>query len=142
MPKLTRWFIKTALLYFVSGLFIGVLMKAQPLFDLPPFLITFRPEYFHILMVGWITQMIMGVAFWFFPRHSKESPRGLETIGWFTFSFLNAGLLLRVVSESLATFYPNSIWGRILVISALMQWFAGVAFVQLIWPRVKEKPSS
>jgi hypothetical protein len=37
------------------------------------------PVYLHLFMIGWVTQMIFGVAYWMFPRVSKENPRGWDT---------------------------------------------------------------
>ena len=47
------------------------------------------------------------------------------------------GLILRVIGESAAQ--PGTTFGSLLVVSALLQWLAGLAFLLNTWPRAKEK---
>ncbi|MEK7278695.1 MAG: hypothetical protein AAB427_15195 [Chloroflexota bacterium] len=137
MPPLTRWFVKSALVCFIAALLVGVSIAARALFNLPPVISALQPVYFHLLMVGWITQLIFGVAFWMFPKFSREQPRGSERLGWATFALLNGGLLLRVVGEPLAATQAGIGW--LIALSAVLQWLAGMAFVINSWARVKER---
>lgn len=139
MPTLTRWFIKTALGYFVAALLVGVLLMARGVAELPPIVGGLGPAYFHLLMVGWVLQLIIGVAYWMFPKFSSELPRGHEWLGWVTYVLLNLGLILRVISEPLMSVWPSPALGRALAASAVLQWLAGMAFVANTWARVKEK---
>jgi len=134
MPTLTRWFIKTALVYFILALMAGIFSAAS---DLPGIF----PVYIHLLVEGWITLLIIGVVFWMFPKFSRDLPRGSEKLGWATYTLLNAGLLLRVVSEPISAIWnpPGYFWGILLVLSASLQWLGGMAFVINTWGRVKEK---
>jgi cbb3-type cytochrome oxidase subunit 1 len=137
MPPLTRWFLKTALLYLVAALLAGALISARNVWLLPPLVTAFTPVYFHLFMVGWVTQLIFGVVFWMFPKYSKEKPRGSETLGWATYLLLNGGLLLRVAAEPLNALQPGVVWGWLLVVSAGLQWLAGLSFVANTWGRVQ-----
>ncbi len=139
MPTITRYFIKAALLYLVAALLIGALVLLQPLLHLPDALAAFSPVYFHLLMVGWVTQLIMGVAYWMFPKQSKERQRGAEWIGWTVLALLNAGLLLRLIAEPLQALRPDWNAGWLLAVSAVAQLVAGWAFVANTWTRVKER---
>jgi heme/copper-type cytochrome/quinol oxidase subunit 1 len=139
MPTLTRWFVKASLLYFVAALLLGLGLAAQGLLDLPPFFRALGPVYFHIFLVGWVTQLIFGVVFWMFPKQSLERPRGNERLAWATFWLLNAGLILRAVAEQFQTLNPSSVFGWLLAFSALAQWAAGLIFASNTWGRVKER---
>lgn len=139
MPTLTRWFIKAALIFFVAALLVGVLMAANQIWSLSPILAVLGPVYFHLFLVGWITQLIFGVVFWMFPKQSLQKPRGHESLAWAAFWLVNAGLLLRVVGEPAQALQRQVIWGWVLVLSAVLQWAAGLLFVANAWPRVKEK---
>jgi len=139
MPTLTRWFIKSALVYFVAALLIGVVLTARPILALPPALAALAPAYLHLLMVGWITQLIFGVVFWMFPRYSSEKPRGNESLALATYWLLNLGLILRAAGEPMHALAPDIGWGWLLAASAVMQWLAGLGFVVNTWGRVKEK---
>jgi hypothetical protein len=132
MPTITRYFIKSAMLYFVVGLFMAFLLSAKTLLNLPDTIMLMNPTYLHVLVMGWITQLIIGISYWMFPKYSKEKPRGDERIGWFIFIAFNIGLLLRVVGEPLAIRW-------MLPISAVVQMVAIWFFILAIWPRVKER---
>lgn len=139
MPVLTRWFIKTSLVCFVAALVVGVAQMAPGPLGLPPGLAAAGPVYVHLLVVGWITEMIFGVAYWMFPKHSPEEPRGSARLAIASYLLLNAGLLARVLGEPLHTLHPAAGLGWTLPASAVLQWLGGMAFVLNTWPRVKAR---
>jgi hypothetical protein len=139
MPPITRWWIKLALVYFVAALWLSLILAARSMVNMPPLIAAFGPVYFHLFLVGWVTQLIFGVAYWMFPKYSREHPRGNEALAVATMVLLNVGLLLRTVAEPLNTLHPGVVWGWLLVLSAILQWLAGLGFVANTWGRVKEK---
>lgn len=139
MPPITRTFIKTGLLYFVTALLASLLVAGYLPFGLPAWVAGLSPVYFHLFMVGWVTHLIIGVAFWMFPKFTKAQPRGSARLAWAVYGLLNSGLLLRVVAEPGQSVQPRPLWGWLLVLSAGLQWLGGVCFVVNTWPRVKEK---
>lgn len=139
MPPLTRLLIKTALLYFVGAMVLGALLLLSGPLSLPRWVAALRPPYYHLLMVGWVTQLIFGVIFWMFPKHTKEQPRGDERLVALSYGTLNAGLLLRLFCEPWQSLAPNSVAGWGLALSALLQLVAVGSFILAAWPRVKGK---
>ena len=139
MPPLTRWFVRTALLYFVLALLTGAALALRSVLNLPAWVSTLQPLYFHLFMLGWVTQLIFGVVFWMFPKFSMERPRGSERLGWMSFGLLNAGLALRAVGEPWVALQPGTTGGWLLAASAILQLLAGWAFVANTWARVREK---
>jgi hypothetical protein len=139
MPPLTRLFIKTGLIYFVLSLAVGLLFLLSGPLQLPRWAPALRPVYYHLLMVGWVTQLIFGVMFWMFPKHTREQPRGDERFAWFAYFALNGGLLMRLLLEPWQALAPNAWLGWGLGLSGLLQLAAGCAFVWVTWPRVKGK---
>lgn len=139
MPPLTRWYIKSALVYLATALSLAVVLALPTSVNLPLFIRYLTPAFFHLFLVGWVTQMIFGVIYWMFPIITRAQPRGNERLGWFSYILLNVGLLLRVIGEPLVSTRPETGVGWLLAISALLQWLAAVLFVFLAWPRVKEK---
>ena len=136
-----RYFIRTALVYLLAAFVVGGVVLANQALSLDARLAALMPVFYHLLMVGWITQLICGVALWMFPPLSREQPRGDERLGWFTYAALNAGLLLRAVFEPLHAWLPAPWLGWPLALSALLQVLAIWAFVAAIWPRVKARPA-
>jgi hypothetical protein len=142
MPRITRIFIKTALAYFVAAMVLGLLLAVRPLLPNQSwlgFLGGVWPVYWHLFMLGWVTQLIIGVAYWMFPRFSRAQPRGRNGLAWTTYTLLNAGLLLRAIAEPQLMRPPAALWGVLVAIAALLQWGGGMAFVANTWARVKEK---
>ncbi len=139
MPTLTRWFVKAALVCGAAALGLGAALTVQPLWPGPAFPNGLAPVYFHLLMVGWVTQLIFGVAHWMFPKASAARPRGDERLGWLVWGALNGGLVLRAIGEPWTAQNPGGPGGWLLAASAGLQVVAGWTFVGLIWPRVKAK---
>lgn len=136
MPALTRWFIKLGMIYFLAGIILAFVSEL-PFLSAGPLLL---PVYWHMLVIGWITQVIMGVSIWMFPRKRRDKPKRESTLGWFTFWLLNTGLILRF---SVEPFLPILDSGRsvnaIIILSALLQVAAIICYILEIWPRVQPK---
>ncbi len=135
MPKLTRWYIKLSLIYLLAAMLVGALLASRTLWTPPRWIAALSPVYFHLFMVGWVSELIIGVVFWLFPTYSHEKKRGNEPLAWTVFWVLNAGLLLRVVSEPVLGSVPWA--GGALALSAVLQWIAGMLFVYVTWGRVR-----
>lgn len=90
----------------------------------------------HLLTVGWLLQLISGVAFWMFPRHPTRPPRGDERVGWAGLVLLNGGLALRLIGELWRLGMGGPSWP--LLASALLQLVAVALLVSLLWPRIRE----
>lgn len=131
MPTVSRWFVRTGLIALLAGLGLAL---AATLSGRPGVLM---PTVIHLLVVGWLTQMIFGVGYWLFPKASTERPRGHAWLGWASYVALNAGLVLRVIAE------PPAALGHpapgLLTASAILQFLAALAFAANAWPRLRER---
>jgi hypothetical protein len=135
MPTLTRWYIKSSLFYFILAVIIGIGIKAG--FSEVSQFSKLTPVYYHLFMVGWVTQLIFGISFWMFPRFTREKPRGNEVLAWITFALLNIGLLLRTISEPLSLTNPTPFLRNVVVVAGIFQWLAGIGYILHIWNRIK-----
>ena len=95
------WLARGAL-YFMLALLTGMLITIRPLTAAVPFIGALSPVYFHLFMVGWVTQLIFGVVYWMFPRYSRDKPRGSE--GWQT----RVGVIM-AVAGSAVSFKPDQL---------------------------------
>jgi hypothetical protein len=133
MPPLTRWYLRAGLVWLAVALAAGV-FEAWPR-DMGTSLLV-HPAVVHMLVVGWLTQVVFGVAHWMFPRRVPATG-GSDRPGWTAWGLLNGGLAARVLVEP--WFSPSSgvagAWP--LVLAALAQLAAGWLFVFAIWPRVR-----
>ena len=136
MPLLTRYFLKTASLYCGASFCLGgyLLIAVGLQWSVP---LVLQPVYWHMLLVGWLMQLIFGVAYWMFPPFAKGQPHRYPALGWFTYVALNLGLLLRVVVEPWHGMRPHPALGWLLVCSAVLQVAAGWTFLITIWARIR-----
>ena len=136
MPKITRIYLKTSLVFLAAGLLLGTL-RSLPIARLEVALSGSAAVYYHLLVVGWITQVIFGVAQWMFPQTSRQRREASHALAWATYALLNVGLLFRAIAEPRALSGAGCAWGAMLAISAVFQWAAGMGFIVDIWPRVR-----
>lgn len=134
MPLISRIFIKAGMVFFVLSLIAALVMEID-IAALPGIM----PLFWHMLMVGWITQIIFGVSIWMFPGRNREEGFKAQKWGWLIFLFLNAGLALRIISEPLVSISPSEIWKVLLVVSAFLQLAAGLTYLIEMWPRIMSK---
>lgn len=125
------------MLYLLLAGLLGILVALRPLLRLPAEAAALMPVFLHLFIVGWLTQLIFGVMHWMFPKDTREKPRGDENLVWWVYALLNGGLLLRAVAEPLNIAAASGVWDVALVISAALQWLAGLGFVANSWRRVK-----
>lgn len=137
MPVLTRWYVKTAILYLVIALLLGAVLAGGGVVSLPAFLVLTAPAQIHLFVVGWLTQLIFGIAYWMFPKASIEHPRGNDALAVLTYVCLNLGLLARAIGEPWHAQTGGVVTGWLLVASGILQLTAGVGFATLAWPRVR-----
>lgn len=143
MPLVTRIALRAALLYLVVGAFgaaaywLNTTWNLAP--DLQPLTAAFSPTYIHLIVVGWLTQFIMGVMHWMFPILSRATPRGDERVMMVAIVLLNAGLLLRAIAEPWRLLQPQDLNAALLVLSAVLQAVACACFAIAAWPRVRER---
>lgn len=134
MPKITRTFIKTGLIFFLISLLLGIGIELESIST--PALV---PLFWHMLMVGWITQIIFGVSIWMFPGRAREEGFKAQLWGWLTYYFLNGGLVLRIVAEPWVTSSDGITFDILIVISAIAQLLAAITYTIEMWPRIQSK---
>lgn len=129
MPHLSIWFIRAALIYLAAGFTLGALMLANKGVPLDPAFWRLLPVHIEILLVGWLAQFAMGVAFWILPRF--HASRGDVRPAWVAFALLNAGLLLAIMATLVGAPSWIGLAGRLAEVAAV------AAFALNAWPRVK-----
>ena len=135
MPLLSRWFVRAGFVALALALLMELLL-ARPA-GLWPSLpdAALHLGAIHLLTVGWLLQLITGVAYWMFPRHPTAPPRGHARLGWWGFGLLNLGLLLRLFGEPWRPAGTGPSWP--LAVAALLQLGAVGCIIPLLWPRIR-----
>jgi hypothetical protein len=97
------------------------------------------PAHVHMLLVGWLLQFVLAIAFWLLPRRRLPArPLGSdERTARAAAVALNLGLAARLVAEPLARAGHDAAWiAATLAIAALLQVGAVLTFVAHLWPRL------
>ena len=151
MPATSRTFIKASVVYLCLGAIVGALMLVNRYLPLGSWVGYLRIGHVQMLVVGWLTQLILGVAWWLFPPlkiglradaplpvRRGQTQRGSEPLFWVTFACLNAGILLRAVFDPLYSWARIGLFNLLVGFSGLFLLLAAVAFVLNMWGRVRE----
>lgn len=121
-------------------------MACGVLAALPPDLLSFAERRglsmaaVHLLAVGWISQLIFGVALWMFPRPGRPRDLPRRRLDYAAYGLMNAGLLARLAVEPGWTVPAGGVtWRWTLLASAAVQWLAVLYFAARLWPRVRSR---
>lgn len=128
MPKLARWYVKTALLYLALGTLLGAIILWNKGIPIPGAWRLLAP---HIALVtwGWLLLLTLGVAYWILPRWGQERRRVWLVAG--AYCCLNAALWLVALAPWLNAAWFNAVGGALQVAGCL-------AFALHAWPRVRK----
>ncbi|MBM4415439.1 MAG: hypothetical protein FJ035_04110 [Chloroflexi bacterium] len=89
MTRTAQLFLRTAVVMLIAGVAIG----AAGLVDLGWLAGSRRMAHAHVLLMGWLFNTVVEVAWWMFPRvPGTVAPAALVIAAW---AALNGGLLLR-----------------------------------------------
>ncbi len=130
MPLLSCWFIRLALIHFMAGFSVGMLLLFHKGIPLHPQLWLLLPAHIELLLVGWTLQLVLGVAYWILPRFQRE--RRLTYLAWSAFIALNLGVCL-IACLPFVRIYTD----ELRLLGRLLETGAVLAFLLHAWPRVK-----
>jgi heme/copper-type cytochrome/quinol oxidase subunit 1 len=139
MFSTVRYFIKTSLAFLVLGLLTGVYMSlARNVFDWG-FGDELISAHTHVVLVGSVMMMIMGVALWFFPRPPQDDTRynpdliralywiiTIATASRFIFQFTTAYVEIREVRWGIAAASTLQVSGMFLFFYSMWRSFHSV----------------
>ena len=150
MPAAARVTVKISILYLVAGSILGALLFINRWLPLGSAVWALKISHVQFLVVGWLTQLILGVAWWLFPPLSLglrsdapgpirrgQAQRGSEPLFWACVALLNLGVLLRGVLTPLYAWTRVDLFMALAGLSGLMLLGAAVAFVINMWPRAR-----
>jgi hypothetical protein len=125
MPRVAAWFVRASLCHLVGGFVLGALLLASKGMALPAGIWALRSVHIEMLLVGWVIQLVLGVAIWIFPRFVlRQRPRRSEVTAWLAFALLNLGVVLvclgdttaaagRLTELAAAASFAIHLWGRV-----------------------------
>lgn len=143
MPRLSCWFIRASLLHLGIGVVLGGLILAAKGF--PGSLgwtWTLLPAHIQLLVGGWMIQLTLGMAYWILPRLSGAGDRGTPGWAWTSFGSLNIGVGGAALALLLRVWWRSDWIDAALIVTAMLQIVALLAFARHAWPRVQPLTAS
>lgn len=101
MPRLSKWMIRMAYIYLMLGFTVGGLLLSHKGVPFLPELWRWLPVHIDLLFVGWVVQLIMGVAFWILPRFWQFPRRPKAYFAAAAFFCLNIGVWFAILGTIL-----------------------------------------
>ena len=130
MPRLSVWFVRCSFVYLLLGFTLGSLMLANKGVPFAAWVWSFLGAHMEFLLLGWMVQLAMGVAFWILPRFGSGAPRGNELLMWAAFAALNLGVWM-------AALQPYHMQSWLALTGRLLEAVSVFLFVFGSWQRVK-----
>lgn len=133
-----RYFIKTSIIFLVIGILTGLCMLVSrnyfnrwPASDLVS-------AHTHIILVGSVMMMIMGVALWFFPRAQKDDKKYNPLLILVTYYIIAVSTSVRFMFQVMSSFLELDGFIRLmLTLSAIGQVTGIILFFISMWGRIR-----
>lgn len=142
MTPLIRRYIKTSFVFLASGLILGAyIVVAQFVLDAyPPRLLV--TAHAHLLLVGFMLMMVMGVATWMFPRPARDDTRYRPELAEAVYWVMTAATALRAAAEVTVAFAGALGLRWLIAVGGLGQLAGALLFVLNMWWRVRMPPAA
>ncbi|NOY76413.1 MAG: cbb3-type cytochrome c oxidase subunit I [Calditrichaeota bacterium] len=142
MHTIVRWYIRTSVFFLAVGLVLGIAMIIQKeLFGTFPDqqLIT---AHTHVILVGFVMLMIMGVAQWMFPRPLKDDTHYSPDLARGVYYMVSFGVFLRTAAEIVSAYASGLLWHWAIVVGSGLEVLAMVLFFYNNWTRIRATGSA
>lgn len=137
MYTLVRFYVKTSLIFLLLGLLLGVyLMAASRFFD-GGYRAGLVTAHVHVILVGFIMMLIMGISLWMFPRPEKEDKRYSPEVAHLTYWLMTCGTATRLIGEMAQGWAAGGTSSNLAFAGALAQVAGIVLFIYNIWSRIR-----
>ena len=131
MPFPSVLLVRTALCWLAAGVAMGALLLASKAAPLPAGVLRLFHAHSEAVLVGWMVQFAMGVAWWILPKYPRLPERGPAAPVWAAWLLLNVGVVLAGVGRSVGASDGLVMAGR------MAETLAAAVFAAGMWPRVK-----
>ena len=137
MPPLARRYLKTSIVSLIFGLLLGLHIGAAEYAGWG----TLRPPYIvahtHVLLIGFLLMLIMGVALWMFPKPKEGDGRHELERAELAWWLVTAGLVVRTSCEIVSAYRAVHWVGVLTFVAACMEALGVIVFFVSLWPRIR-----
>lgn len=133
MSELSARFIKSSLIYFLAGALVGLVLSIPPVrFFINGFPARYGPMHSHLMLLGFVSMMIYGVAYHALPRFVGNLLYS-ASLGWAHFWIANVA----TVGMAIGFLIPGD--NVVLAIFATLQVIGIVIFGYNLWRTINLK---
>ena len=132
-----RYFVKTSLIFLVVGILTGLHMSFAKYISQTSYTQELISAHTHIILVGSVMMMIMGVALWFFPRPEKNDKKYNPDLILVTYWLMTIATALRFVMQVIGSYYYIQWINIAIVIFSSLQVVAMILFFYSMWGRIR-----
>ena len=142
MTPLVRRYIKTSFVFLLWGLLLGgwIIVAEFVAGRYPPRL--FITAHVHLLLVGFMLMMVMGVATWMFPRPARDDTAYRPLLAEVVYWVMALATALRALAEMLEGLSPSGALRLLIAVGGLGQVLGALLFVVNMWRRVRMPPAA
>ncbi len=137
MFSTVRYFIKTSVIFLIIGILTGLYMAILKYILKQGYSQELISAHTHLILVGSVMMMIMGVALWFFPRAEKDDRKYNPNLIFLTYLFMTIGTSLRFIFQVIANFVYAELLHYSIAGSSFLQVVAMSLFFFSMWGRIR-----
>ena len=130
MPRLTFWAVRLSLGYLLAGFSLGALMLANKGMSYGAWTWRLLPLHVEFLLLGFICQLVIGIAYWILPRFLDGSRGNLA-------QYRASLICLNLGVWAAGCYGAFGLPGWVLLAGRVLEGFAVFLFLINAWLRVK-----
>ena len=137
MSPLVQRYLRTGIAFLLTGLGLGawMLIRRELAGDYPGHRLV--SAHTHVILVGFVMMMILGVALWMFPRPERDDVRYRPALAEAAYWLLTVSTATRFAGEVSSPSAPGLLYRWLIVVAGLGQVVGlGVFFYNLL-PRIR-----
>lgn len=132
-----RYFVKTSITFLILGIFTGLYISYTKYISKTGYSIELLSAHTHIILVGSVMMMIMGVALWFFPRAEKNDKKYNPDLILIVYWLMTISTLLRFIFQVIKGLYWSETFDYYIAIASALQVISMLLFFYSIWGRIR-----
>lgn len=137
MFSTVRYFIKTSVIFLIVGILTGLFMAVSKYVFKYGYSQELISAHTHLILVGSVMMMIMGVALWFFPRAEKDDKKYNPNLILFTYWLMTISTSLRFIFQVTANFVYSEWIHYLIAANSFLQVVAMSLFFYSMWGRIR-----
>lgn len=137
MFSTVRYFVKTSVTFLILGILTGLYMSYTKYIAKTGYSIELLSAHTHIILVGSVMMMIMGVALWFFPRAEKSDNKYNPDLILIVYWLMTIATLLRFIFQVIKGIQWSETFDYFIFITSALQVISMILFFYSIWGRIR-----